>query len=239
MTPAPAVHAQPLLSLRPHFQNIEAVLFDLDGTLIDSDDVAVQQLTQRLRPVFKNRAPRMARWALMQAETPGNALITLFDMLHVDQSIMALAHRLLAEREKSFRLIAGVEEAVVQLSARYRIGLVTTRNRATLDRFLAEHPRLASVIGASCGAQDTIRLKPHPAPVRWAADRLGVAPGRCIMVGDTPMDTLAGSRAGALAVGVLSGFGRRRELVRNGAHLVLRSSAELPALLLPDTTEES
>ena len=66
------------------FNQIQAVLFDLDGTLIETDDLAVARLAHRLRPFAGHRAPRLARWLMMKAETPGNALITLLDWLHLD-----------------------------------------------------------------------------------------------------------------------------------------------------------
>ena len=62
------------------FHQIEAVLFDLDGTLINTDDQAVARLERRLRPFLHHRAPRTARWLMMRAETPGNLFITLLDI---------------------------------------------------------------------------------------------------------------------------------------------------------------
>jgi phosphoglycolate phosphatase-like HAD superfamily hydrolase len=107
---------------------------------------------------------------------------------------------------------------------------VTTRSRYHIDCFLEQFPAIAQVVRASCGLQDTRRLKPHPAPIQEAARRLGVATTHCVMVGDTSVDMRAAVRAGAWGVGVLSGFGRRDELLRAGAHVILPSSAELPAL---------
>ena len=64
-------------------------------------------------------------------------------------------------------------------------------------------------------------MKPHPEPVKTAAKLLGVPAGACLMIGDTINDILAARRAGAYAIGVLSGFGERRELERAGADLIL------------------
>jgi len=61
---------------------------------------------------------------------------------------------------------------------------------------------------------------------------MGVAPQACVMVGDTTVDIRAGVSAGAQTVGVLCGFGRRYELERAGANLILESTAELTEVLL-------
>ena len=96
----------------------------------------------------------------------------------------------------------------------YPIALVTTRSRAHIEAFLAEFEEITAVFSTTIGAQDTRRLKPHPAPIQLAAQRLGIPPANCLMIGDTRMDVLAARRAGALSVGVLCGFGQRHELER-------------------------
>ncbi len=211
---------------------LAAILFDLDGTLIDTDDVAVAALARRLRPLARGRAPVLARRLTMAAETPGNALLTLLDLLHLDQPLFRARERLhRGAPHGAFHLIPGVETLLPALARRYAIALVTTRRRADIERFLAGTPALAGAVSTSCGAEDTRRLKPHPAPIRLAAERLGVPVERCLMVGDTTVDIRAARRAGAWSVGVLCGFGRRRELVRAGAHHILASTGELGRLL--------
>ncbi len=216
---------------------IQAVLFDLDGTLIETDDQAVSRLERRLRPFLQAHAPQTARWLMMKAETPGNALITLLDWLHLDLPLMGFTDRLRRRRgvypAPEFQLIAGVEEMLLALAPHYPLALVTTRSRYHIDQFLLRFPQLADVFTTTCGLQDTRRLKPHPEPLFLAADRLGVPITHCLMVGDTTMDVLAGRRAQAWSAAVLCGFGERAELSRAGAHFILDSTAELTALLLP------
>lgn len=213
------------------FNQIQAVLFDLDGTLIETDDQAVRRLAGRLRPFFRTHAPRLARWLMMKAETPGNALITLLDWLHLDVPLMSFTDRLRRRRgvypAPEFHLIAGVEEMLLALAPHYPLALVTTRSRYHIDQFLLRFPQLAEVFTTTLGLQDTRRLKPSPEPVLLAAERLGVPVTRCLMVGDTAVDVLAGRRAGAWSAAVLCGFGERRELARAGAHVILDSTADL------------
>lgn len=213
------------------FNQIQAVLFDLDGTLIETDDRAVHHLAGRLRPFFRAHAPRLARWLMMKAETPGNALITLLDWLHLDVPLMGFTDRLRRRRgvypAPEFHLIAGVEEMLLALAPHYPLALVTTRSRYHIDQFLLRFPQLAEVFTTTLGLQDTRRLKPSPEPVLLAAERLGLPVTRCLMVGDTAVDVLAGRRAGAWSAAVLCGFGERGELARAGAHVILDSTADL------------
>lgn len=213
------------------FAQLEAIFFDLDGTLIETDDRAVARLERRLRPIFAERAPRLARWLMMKVETPGNAFITLLDWLHLDRPVMDLTdwlrHRLGLRAEPEFELVEGVEELLLTLAERYPLALITTRSRHHVDEFLRHFPQLAAVFRTTIGLHDTRRLKPHPSPLYLAAARLGVRVENCLMVGDTTMDVLAGRRAGAWATAVLCGFGERPELERAGAHLILDSTAEL------------
>lgn len=220
----------------PH-NNIAAVLFDMDGTLIDTDDTAVHDLTRRLRPLLgTEKAPLAARRLLMAAEWPGNTLLTLMDALHLDETLFAFTDRLRQRRglhpAGNFQLIPGVAKTVQQLHGHYQLGIVTTRGRAQIDQFLTSFPELADLFVVSCARQDTRRLKPHPAPIQLAARRLQLPAERCLMVGDTTVDIKSARRAGAWAVGVLCGFGERAELEKAGAHLVLDSTADLAQVLL-------
>lgn len=213
------------------FEQIQAIFFDLDGTLIDTDDAAVTRLEQRLRPFLRRHSPRTARWLLMKAETPGNMLITLLDWLHLDEPLMGFTDRLRRRRgvypAHEFRLIPGVAEMLISLAERYPLALVTTRSRYHIKQFLTQFPHLKPLFATTIGLQDTHRLKPHPAPVLLAAQRLGVPVANSLMVGDTTVDVKAARRAGAWSIGVLCGFGEKTELEAAGAHLILNSTADM------------
>jgi phosphoglycolate phosphatase-like HAD superfamily hydrolase len=221
-----------------HVDRLKAILFDLDGTLIDTDDQAVDGLAARLRPLLGRRAHSVARWLLMKAESPGNALVTMLDFLGIDERAMAFTDWLRRRRgvypATQFELIDGVEEMLVNLRLNgLKLGIVTTRSRYHVDRFLKQFPQIASVIDVTCGLQDTRRLKPHPEPVLLAAKRLEVPPQLCLMVGDTSVDVKAARRAGVWSAAVLCGFGVRNELERAGAHVILDSTADLSHYLQP------
>ncbi|MCB8980280.1 MAG: HAD family hydrolase [Ardenticatenaceae bacterium] len=217
------------------FAEIQAILFDMDGTLIDTDDQAVLKFARWLQPILGERAAQYVRWLLMQVESPANALITLADRFHLDEPLKWVTHWRLSRRKDPFithfEIIPGVLEMLHALPARYRLGIVTTRSRHQIEGFLVQFPDIAARFEVTCGSQDTRRLKPHPSPVQEAARRLNLPVAACVMVGDTSVDMHSARRAGAWRIGVLCGFGRERELRHAGANLILPSTADLATYL--------
>jgi HAD superfamily hydrolase (TIGR01509 family) len=213
---------------------VEAILFDLDGTLMDTDDQAVERLARRLQKLRWRNANRAARRLVMAAETPGNALLTVLDMLGLDASLRSLSDRLYTWRglrtRENFRIMPGAEAMLPILADRYKLAVVTTRSKGDTETFLDQYG-LHGLFQALATCESTWRLKPHPAPVRYAAKQLGVPVERCVMVGDTTVDVKSGRRAGAQAVAVLCGFGEREELERAGAHVILEHTSQLTSLL--------
>jgi HAD superfamily hydrolase (TIGR01549 family) len=213
---------------------VEAILFDLDGTLMDTDDQAVEALARRLQWLHWPQPQQAARRLVMASETPGNMLMTLVDILGLDEPLAALTDRLRRLRglrtQANFRIITGVAEMLAGLDGRYRLAVVTTRGKSETAAFLDQYD-LHGLFGALVTRESTRRYKPHPAPVRRAAQLLSVPVERCVMVGDTTVDVRSARRAGAWAVGVLCGFGEREELERAGAHVILERTAQLASLL--------
>jgi HAD superfamily hydrolase (TIGR01549 family) len=211
---------------------VEAILFDLDGTLIDTDDGMIERAARWLQPLarlFPQGDPkRVLRRAIMASEGPTNAFLTFLDILGLDDELFTLGDRLRRLRglrtPANFQPVDGVVESVQELSGRYPLGIVTTRSRQDAQTFLEQHA-LADCFSVVVTHEDTWRLKPHPEPIRYAAEQLGVAIERCLMVGDTGLDVRAAKAAGACAVGVLCGFGEREDLA--GADLILENTAEL------------
>jgi HAD superfamily hydrolase (TIGR01549 family) len=220
------------MSLRIVPTEVEAVFFDLDGTLIDTDDAMIERAAKWFQPLawlFPQIDPkRVLHRAIMASEGPTNAFLTFLDILGLDDELFALGDRLRRLRglrtPANFQPVDGVVEAVRELSGRYQLGVVTTRSRRDAQAFLEQHA-LADCFSVVVTHEDTWRLKPHPGPIRYAAEQLGVAVERCLMVGDTSVDVRAAKAAGACAVGVLCGFGERDDLV--GADLILENTAEL------------
>jgi HAD superfamily hydrolase (TIGR01549 family) len=211
---------------------VEAVFFDLDGTLIDTDDAVIERAARWLQPLarlFPQGDPkRVLRWAIMVSEGPTNAFLTFLDILGLDDELFTLGDRLRRLRglrtPANFQPVDGIVEAVRELSGRYPLGVVTTRSRRDAQAFMEQYD-LEGCFSVVVTHEDTRRLKPHPEPIHYAAEQLGVAVERCLMVGDTGLDVRAAKVAGACAVGVLCGFGERGDLA--GADLILETTTEL------------
>lgn len=213
---------------------IDAILFDLDGTLIETDDEAVDTLARRLQPVRwllpRRDTTRVARSILMSIEGPAYSLMTFLDRLGLDDDVFDLGDRLQRLRglytPVNFRPVDGVSEMLIDLSHRYHLGIVTTRSHAHAEIFVSQQG-LDDLFQVIVGREDTWRIKPHPSPILHAAEELSVQVERCLMVGDTTADMWAARSAGARSAGVLCGFGEQEELERAGADLILKTTTEL------------
>lgn len=228
----PAATTSATLRGRP----VQAVLFDLDGTLVETDDATVERLARRLQPLAAllpgRDVQRAARHLAGWINDHFNAGLALLDWLHLDRPAQRLARRwrLIHENSPEHPLtpVAGTVELVEALYGRYLLGIVSTRSEAEVQVYLAQHG-LAGCFAIVVGYDTTVRIKPHAQPIRWAASQLGVSLSNVVMVGDTAADVAAAKSAGALAVGVLCGFGDRADLRR--ADLVLASTVDLAGWL--------
>lgn len=213
--------------------DVDAILFDLDGTLMDTDDLTVGLLERRLiqARLRREHATTLARRLVMQLEGLANLAFEVLDWVGLDSLLVHLTALVMGQRGHGvFPPMEGAAELVNGLAERYRLGVVSTRSVAEAQTFLSElgvDGRIEAVVGRD----STWRIKPHPQPVLKAAEQLGVPAERCVMVGDTTVDMRAARRAGAWAVGVLCGYGQRPELERVGAHLILDHTRQIAKLL--------
>jgi HAD superfamily hydrolase (TIGR01549 family) len=218
---------------------IAAICFDIDGTLADTDDAYVLRMERWLRPftpLLPDRdVPAVARRFVLRAESPVNKLLAVLDRLHLDQILGAgidTLHRMRgAAARNSIALIPGAREALERLSERYPLSVVTARERSSALDIVKSHA-LEGYFQCVATARTTLRAKPHPAPVLWAARQLGVSAAQILMVGDTTVDIIAGRSAGAQTAALLCGFGRRDELDNAGADVILDGPLDLADLLL-------
>ncbi|MEJ5225667.1 MAG: HAD family hydrolase [Anaerolineales bacterium] len=216
---------------------IQALCFDVDGTLSDTDDLYTAQFARLFHPfrfLFKGQdAARAARRFVMWAEAPGNTLLGLPDMLGLDDELLRLWEWLNRRRPrpmKHFMLVPGVDDLLARLHGRYPMAVVSARDdkstRAFLDQF-----GLTGYFDVIVTAVTAEHTKPYPDPIYYAAQKMGVQPQNCLMIGDTTVDIRAGRAAGAQTVGVLCGFGEAPELRRAGADVILETTAKLGEVL--------
>lgn len=213
---------------------IRALCFDVDGTLSDTDDLYTQKVT-RFFPRFLFRNPdHTARRFIMWVEAPGNALLGFADTIHLDDEMIMLIDWMSRHRRQSskhFLLIPGVDNMLAQLKGKYPMSIVSARDEKGTMHFLEQFDlvKYFDVIVTGLSAKHT---KPYPDPILLAAQKMRVKPEECLMIGDTTVDIRAGTSAGTQTVGVLCGFGEEHELLKMGATLILKNTAELTDILL-------
>ena len=216
-------------------KRIQALCFDVDGTLSDTDDYYVNKFSSWFRRIPWIRDPdRFVRRLVMWSESPGNALLGLTDTIGLDDQMIALIDWMSRHRRKKkhlYLLVPGVAEMLRRLKDHYLLAVVSARDESSTMAFLEQFD-LANCFTAVVTALSARHTKPYPDPILLAAQKLGVPPGACLMTGDTTVDIRAGRSAGAQTVGVLCGFGEEAELRRQGADLILPATADLEKALL-------
>ena len=191
------------------FKNIDAVLFDLDGTLVDSapdlgaaaDQMRVDRgLTSLPLSDYRAMAGAGARGMIGVAFglAPGHA------------EFEALKEEFFSNYESRLTVLTyafdGVAELIADIVAQgLKWGVVTNKSaRFTLP--LTKAMPLFSTAQTIISGDTTPHAKPHPAPLLEAARQLGVAPGRCLYVGDDERDIMAGQAAGMSTVAAAYGY---------------------------------
>ena len=206
-----------------------AILFDLDGTLVDTIALLLGSMRHAFDRVGLPR-PTDAAWTA----GIGTPLTTQFrEFVAEDASVARLvaAYReyQLAHHDAFTRCYEGIPALVRRLEERgHQIGIVTSKADHLADRALA-WVGLAGHVDVVIGADSVARHKPDPEPVRVALARLGVAPADAVFVGDSPHDVAAGNAAGVRTIGVTWGAFGPEELA--AADVVVTSVAELETTL--------
>jgi pyrophosphatase PpaX len=207
-------------------QSIQGVLFDWDGTLLNSyqaDSAAylamfremgipwgIEDLARHYSPNWYHvyRAAKLPRARWDDADR---------------------AWRAQYAKHKP-RLLAGARRVLTQLRKRHDLGLVTSGDRDRVVRQLREF-RLTQVFAARVCSGDTARKKPHPEPLRLALRQMNLDPGACVYVGDSAEDLEMARRAGVRAIAVLGPFPTEKRLRAARPELLLKSIEELPSAL--------
>jgi len=202
------------------------VLFDLDGTLIDSGAIILASMRHAAQTVLARRIPDEELMAAVGG--PGLvAQMRALDPEHTDELV-----RVYREHNEPLHddLVAfeGIERVLDRLRAEgRRLGIVTAKRRKTVDLAFAILP-LERYFDAVVTSEQTEHHKPHPEPVLTALDRLGSTPEEAAFVGDSPFDMGAGKAAGVFTVGVSWGKIHPVERLREtGADAVVHSPEEL------------
>lgn len=217
------------------FHQIRAVLFDLDGTLIDSAPdlgaAADKMRTDRGLPSLP-----LDRYRPMAGAGARGMLGEAFGMAPDHPEFLAMREEFFVNYESRMTeltsIFDGVPELVEQLLRRNLAWGVVTNKAARFTEPLTRMMPLFATAGAVVSGDTTPHPKPHPAPLLEAAARLGLQPGQCIYVGDDERDIVAGLAAGMGTVAATYGYlGAKANPMEWGAHAAIKYPPELLQLL--------
>ena len=198
MIPTPQIHEIKKIMPQVNISDFSAVLFDLDGVIVDTEG----QYSLFWKQIGEEYMPGMPDFALA---IKGRTLTQIYDTYFPDAADRAaITERLNAfERQMDFPYIAGAREFLEALQAQgVPTAIVTSSNCDKMACLYARHPEIKNLVTAVLTAEDARRSKPAPDCYLAAAERLGADISNCIVFEDSPNGLAAGRASGAFVIGV-------------------------------------
>ncbi len=216
--------------------HIRCVIFDLDGTLIDSVPAYFQLMEMILETIGLPPAPK----SMVSEFMIGGGLKVIEN--HIPPELIHKKEHFLAQFLEVGRKISktvfkervtvfdGVQRLFARLSAlEIPMGIVTSTERAYLGRKLKplEQEGIRGYLDAVIAIEDAPRKKPFPDPLIVCSEQLGVDAKNCAYVGDSHVDIRAANAAKMMSVGVLSGLDDHETLMAENPGMILQNVIEL------------
>lgn len=198
---------------------MKTILFDLDGTLIDSTDAILESFGVAYE-TFGKQVPESEQITKLI----GYPLDLMFSMLGInaletgDYVATYKEHYKLISRKKTTLLPLALE-AIRHASKIATLGVVTTKT-AHYSEELLDHLGVMHHFKILIGRESVTNPKPHPEPIQKALIALHADPSDAWMIGDTPMDLISAKEAGVKSIGVLCGYSTKYELEKHTSFVV-------------------
>ncbi len=214
-------------------QGISTVLFDADGTLIDTHDIILASMRHIINDVYG--------LSHTDEELMAGVGTPLFDQMLNFSGDENTAEELMrryrehndAIHDEGIRSFPDVAQALELLKSKgYRMGVVTSKRHFMANRGL-ELCHIAGFFEVLVGSDDCQEHKPLPGPILYACELMDVNPECCIYVGDSPYDIQAGNAAGCTSVAALWGMFSEAELMAEHPALSFSSLLDLAEYLKP------
>ncbi|ODP30284.1 Inorganic diphosphatase [Paenibacillus nuruki] len=215
---------------------IDTVLLDLDGTIVDTNELIIASFINTLESNGLNPLTREQIIPHMGS--------TLEQQLRAFSGVDDVTSYVTAYREYSAihhdAMVAPfpeVNEVLTRLQAAgIKLGVVTTKIRPNTLRVL-EMFQLDQFMQVIITQDDVEHTKPHPQPIERAMEALGSSPERTLMVGDSPADLQSASAAGVMSAAVAWSLKGEEELSKYHPQYILHSMSDLYELVLGDTVD--
>jgi HAD superfamily hydrolase (TIGR01509 family) len=205
---------------------LRAVLFDWDGTLLNS----YASDTRAYLTMFRKLG---VDWGVAELERHYSPnWYRVYRAARIPRAKWSEADRLwtLAYAKESPALLPGARQIVRMLGRDFELAIVTSGNRRRVRQQLRDF-NLASYFSACVCSEDVPKKKPHPAPLNLALTQLRADPDECVYVGDTAEDVEMARRAGVRPIGVLGPFPTADRIRAARPDTILRSIRDLPRYL--------
>ncbi|GGD98825.1 pyrophosphatase PpaX [Paenibacillus nasutitermitis] len=211
---------------------IRTVLFDLDGTILDTNELIIHSFLHALQEIVP--PPFSREHIIPSMGEPLHVQMQKFSgQEDVSQLIAVYREVNLRMHDEYVKPFPGVKEVLANLhAAGIQIGIVTTKMRLTTERGL-HYTGLYDYIHPDgiVTIDDVTHPKPHPEPVLMAVKALGADPATTIMVGDSIVDIQSAEAAGTISVGVAWSLKGEAVLTEYGARHIIHDMRDLYALV--------
>ncbi|MFP7492336.1 pyrophosphatase PpaX [Terribacillus saccharophilus] len=216
---------------------ITTLLFDLDGTLIDSNSLIMASYSATLEK-YMGRVYEQEE-LLPFIGPPLKDVFENIDSARAEEMIAAYREHNLEHHDAYVEAYPYVAETLQQLKqAGFKLGIVTTKVRDTAERGLRVCG-LGGLFDVVIGYDDIEHAKPHPEPVLKGLAALGSEPGEAIMIGDNYHDIESGKSAGTLTAGVAWSIKGKQSLLAYAPDYMLEDIRDLFEIVKEETDAEN